>query len=112
MEQSEMFDDGFDAEDALMIGGAMGLAEEAIRDENEALSQEHEVHHEASRLARLKDVNLQIFRNTNPELFEYIVAIVIRQKRKWRKQIAAMRNSEVNHELRALEKTEELLDDV
>ncbi len=106
-----MFDDEFDTEDALMIGGAMGFAEEALREEDEALFGEPKVKPKTLNPEEFKDIDLQIFRNTNPELFEYIVEMVAKQKQKWRKQIAAMRNNETNHELEALEKTEKLLDD-
>ncbi len=106
-----IFDDGFDAEDAATIGGAMGFAEESMRIEDEGLFEEPEPVLEDLKPFEINEVNLQIFKNTNPGLFKYIVGLVARQKRLWRKKLAIMRSEESNGELEALARTERLLEE-
>jgi enoyl-CoA hydratase/carnithine racemase len=102
-----IFGDGFDAEDAFTIGGAMGFAEESMQAEEEGLKDDPELPEELS--GEIKEVNLRIFKNTNPTLFRYIVNLVLRQKREWRKKLDMMHSDETDAELKALEETEKLL---
>lgn len=103
-----MFDDGFDAEDAFTIGGAMGFAEESMQAEEEGLHDDPELPKEST---DTKDVNLRIFKNTNPTLFEYIVKLVMDHKRKWRRQMALAHSKETESELKAMAETEKLLEE-
>ena len=105
-----IFDDGFDTGDALAIGGAMGFAEESMRAEEEGLFDEPDPVLEDLGAVGSKEVNLQIFKNTNPRLFEYIVRLVAKQKRVWRKKLAMMHSDASEAELRALAETEKLLE--
>lgn len=103
-----MFDDGFDAEDATILGGAMGFAEESMRAEEEGLNEDAE--EEDFDVSELKEVNLRLVYNTNPGLFKYIVKLIRKQKEKWANDRRA--REEVAEELEALEKSEAMLKDL
>lgn len=103
-----IFDDGFDAEDAFTLGAAIGFAEESMQAEEEGLDEKSEP---IKLPEKVGSVDLHIFRNTNPELFNYIVRLVAKQKREWRRKLKAMRDASNNAELRALAETEKLLEE-
>jgi hypothetical protein len=103
-----IFDDGFDAEDAAYLGGAIGFAEESIRAEEE---QEEELEDVVDiDLSGLKDVDLRLIYNMNPSLFKHIVNIIRKQKAKWRRD--RLDREEVSEELIALRESEELLEEM
>lgn len=101
-----IFDDGFDAEDATILGGAMGFAEESMKAEEETEeAPEEEIDIDPS---ELKEVDLRLIRNMNPGLFKYIANIVRKQKAKWQKDRLARES--VEEELKALEESEKYLE--
>lgn len=103
-----IFDDGFDAEDAAYLGGAIGFAEESIRAEEE---QEEELEDIVDiDLSGLKEVDLRLIYNMNPGLFKHIVNIAKKQKAKWRRD--RLDREEVSEELIALRESEELLEEL
>ena len=109
-----MFDDGFDIEDATIIGGIMGFAEESMREENR---QPDEIEEEIEEpRGRSVSVTMRLLKNENPNLFAYVVKKVIEHKRKWaearRQREQDMQDVvDVDHELKALARTEHLLEE-
>lgn len=103
-----IFDDGFDAEDAAYLGGVIGFAEESIRAEEE-LDEELEDLIDID-LSKTKETDLRLIYNMNPDLFKHIVNIIKRQRDKWRKD--RLDNEEVKDELRALAASEEMLEEM
>ena len=101
-----IFDDGFDAEDATILGGIMGFAEESIRAEEESLDEEPEDDINID-MSEIKDTDLRLIYNMNPGLFKYIVNIIKRQTARWRQD--RIDREEVEEELEALRESEELL---
>ena len=102
-----IFDDGFDIEDAAYLGGAIGFAEESIRAEEEEPNEEPEEDIDVD-LPEIKDTDLKLIYNMNPDLFKYIVGIIKRQQAKWRRD--RLDNEEVADELQALRETEAMLE--
>jgi hypothetical protein len=103
-----IFDDGFDAEDAAYLGGAIGFAEESIRAEEE---QEEELEDIVDiDISGLKEVDIRLVYNMNPDLFKHMVNIIKRQRAKWRRD--RLDREEVSEELKALAESEELLEEL
>jgi len=104
-----IFDDGFDAEDACILGGIVGFAEESIRVEEEGLEKapEEEIEIDSS---EIKGTDLVLIYNMNPGLYKYIANIVRRQKVKWEKDRLARES--VTEEIAALEESEAMLEDM
>lgn len=106
-----IFDGGFDAEDACILGGAMGFAEESMRaeekDSEKATEREEEIEIDSS---EIKGTDLNLIYNMNPGLYKYIANIVRKQKAKWEKDRLARES--VAEELAAMEKSEAMLGDV
>jgi hypothetical protein len=102
------FGGDFDMGDAAIIGGIMGFAEEAIRDEQlgEGDGVDLDIKIDPS---KINDVNLRLVYNQDPEFFIYIVKLVIKQNRKWRNERLA--REAVKDELEALQRSEELLEE-
>ena len=109
----DLFEDGFDAEDAAIIGGIMGFAEESMREENR---QPDEVEEDVDMPSGSDvDVTMRLLRNENPDLFDYVVKAVLKHKRQWakarREREQHMRDmAEVSHELEAMARTECVLE--
>jgi len=102
-----LFDDGFDAEDATIIGGIMGFAEESIREEDRLPEDIEEI--DDADIAE-QNINMKLLRNENPSLFAYVIEKVIEHKRKWaearRQREQNMRDfNEVQHEIAAMKKS-------
>lgn len=109
-----IFDDGFDMEDATIIGGIMGFAEESIREENIQPDDVEEEKPEAENISDQK-TNLRLLENENPGLVAYLIKTVIEHKKKWaearlRKKQELRDLEEVRHELSAISKTEQLVE--
>jgi hypothetical protein len=106
-----MFDGDFSAEDACVLGGAMGFAEESMRAEEEdpekAPEEEEEVEIDSS---EIKGTDLNLIYNMNPGLYKYIANIVRSQKIRWEKDRLARES--VAEELAAIERSEAMLEDV
>ena len=103
------FDDDFDMEDATIIGGIMGFAEESIREENRQLEDINEEDYGLDEVTD-RDTNLRLLRNENPGLVKYLLSLVIKQKRQWAKARMAREQRQrdmksVKHELEAMERT-------
>jgi len=105
----DIFDDGFDMEDATFLGAAIGFAEESIRAEEEGLDEDPEDNIDIDP-SQIKDENLRLIHNMNPGLFRYIINIIKKQTIRWRKD--RMAREEVEEELEALRKTEEMLEEL
>lgn len=103
-----IFDDGLDTEEALTLAGAIGFAEESIRDE-ERLGEDPEEEIEIDS-SEIKEIDLKLIHNMNPALYKYIANIVRNQKIKWEKDRLA--REAVAEELAALEETEAMLGDM
>ena len=112
-----MLEDGFDVEDATIIGGIMGFAEESMREENrlpdEPDTEDYEPTSEVNN--RHKDLVMRLLENENPGLFAYVVKKVLEHKRKWAEyranKVRDMADREsVAHEIEAMDKTEEMLE--
>lgn len=104
-----LFDDGFDMEDAAFLGAAAGFAEESIRAEEEEPYEdpENDVDIDPS---QIKDDDLRLIHNADPGLFRHIISIIKRQAVRWRRDRLA--REEVEEELEALRKTEEMLEEL
>ncbi len=99
-------DGDFGIDDAALLGGIMGFAEESIREEEAGLVDEKLENIEINP-EKIDDVNLRLFYNGNPELFNHIVNTVRKHAAtsKARKQ---MKNDikEVQHEIDAMKESE------
>jgi len=109
-----MFDDDFDTEDATIIGGIMGFAEESMREENR---QPEDIEEEPD-LEGVGPTNttMRLLKSENPGLFAYVAKKVIEHKKKWseykRQRSQDMSDIDsVRHELEAMERTEHLLEE-
>ena len=104
------FDVGsFDSGDAAILGGILGFAEEAFRDENFSEDANGDIHIDVDS-GDIKDVNLRLVYNQDPEFFKYIVRLVIKHNRKWKNERLAREALKV--ELDALKRSEELLKEI
>lgn len=103
-------DEDFDIQDAAILGGIMGFAEESIREEEAGLVDEKLEDIEVNP-NKIDDINLRLFYNGNPELFNHVVNTVRKHiaTSKARKQ---MKNDikEVQHELDAMKESEAYID--
>jgi len=112
-----MFDfdgnDEFDAKDAAIIGGAVGFVEESLRNENVTFEENDDGEVDVDP-KMLNSNDLRIAYNTDPHLFKYIVNIIIKQKKKWkeRREWLESLSEDSLHELRAIEKTEKMLENL
>lgn len=104
-----IFDDGFDAEDACILGGVMGFAEESMRAEEEEPKETPEEETEIDS-SEIKGTDLRLIYNMNPGLYKYIANIVRKQKIKWEKDKLARES--VAEEIAALEESEAMLGDM
>jgi hypothetical protein len=106
----DISNDGFDAEDAAYLGGAMGFAEESMREEERG--EDEETEEDLPEIPDIKEVNLRILRNTDPKLFEYVVKRAMEMAARWRKvRLEREMLSEFGFELEALEESERALND-
>jgi hypothetical protein len=104
-----LFDDGFDMEDATLLGAAAGFAEESIKAEEANPYEDSEDEIDVD-ISQVNDDDLRLIRNANPGLFSHIVDIIKKQAVKWRKDRIA--REEVAEELEALRETEEMLEEL
>lgn len=99
-------DGDFGIDDAALLGGIIGFAEESIREEEAGLVDEKLEDIEVNP-SKITDVDLKLFYNGNPELFNYVVNTVRKHAAtaKMRKQ---MKNDikEVQHEIDAMKESE------
>jgi hypothetical protein len=107
-----IFDDGFTNEDAAVLGGIIGFAEESLRVENEDPEAEEYLPEEESGVesSAVEEENLRLIRNGNPELFRYIVSIARKQAKKWARDREDRKV--VAEELEAMAKCERELNDL
>lgn len=104
-----IFDDGFSNQDAAIIGGIMGFAEEAMREEAREL-EEDELEEKLIELDHSRGkIDLLAFKKQNPELFRRIVHIIVAQRRRWAEDRRAF--EEVKDELTALNRCEAMLNE-
>jgi hypothetical protein len=81
-------------EDAAAIGGVLGFAEESIREEedsNKMIDQDFDIEVDPRDIT---DLDLKIFYNTNPDLFNHVASIVRRQTIEWREAVSKKREEE------------------
>jgi len=104
-----LFDDGFDAEDATILGGAMGFAEESMRAEEESPEEDPKEETDIDP-SELKEVDLRLIYNMNPGLFKYIVNIIRRQRARWERD--RLDREAVAEELKAMEESEKCLEEL
>lgn len=102
---TSMFDDGFDAKDAAILGGVIGFAEESMREEDRELEEEIEEIFPDEEPS--KNASLAAFRRSNPELYHKILRIAINQRITWAQERRDY--EEVKDELIAMERCEALL---
>jgi hypothetical protein len=102
-----IFDDGFDAEDACVLGGTMGFAEESMRAEEEDPEEPLEKEEDVSP-SEIEEINLRLIYNMNPGLFNYIVRIAKKQRARWEKDRLA--REAVEEELKAIRESEKCLE--
>lgn len=105
----DIFDGDFTAEDAAVVGGMMGFAEESVREENQELPELSEDQSDIESAAD-NEVNLRLIRNANPELFRYIISIAQRQSIKWAQE--RREREAVSDELEAMARSEKELKDL
>jgi hypothetical protein len=105
----DIFEDGFDMEDAAILGGIIGFAEDSMKAEEEDLEEiaEEKINIDPS---EIKEANLKLIYNMNPDLFNHIVNIVKKQNIKWKKDRIA--REAVKEELEALEESKEILENI
>jgi len=101
--------DKLDSGDIIFMAGAIGLADESIQEENQF---DNDVEDPIGLLdppVERNNVNVRLFRNGHPELYDHIVETIAKQRVEWAesKRIKA----EVQHELDALDECERILRD-
>ncbi|KKL86841.1 hypothetical protein LCGC14_1940700 [marine sediment metagenome] len=107
MTMFDMDGDGdFGIDDAALLGGVIGFAEESIREEEAGLVDEKLEDIEVNP-SKITDVDLRLFYNGNPELFNHVVNTV-RKHAATAKMCKQMKNDikEVQHEIDAMKETE------
>lgn len=105
-----MFDfdgDGkFDSGDAAILGGIAGFVEESLKEEN--IESDEELEEIRINPKDLKEPNLRLIYNSDPEFFNYIVNTIRRQNLEWRRDRLARES--VADELKAIERCEQMLE--
>ena len=106
-------DGEFGAQDATILGGVMGFAEESIREENKDFDNELDEDTIDMIDKQMKEPNLRLIYNMNPKLFKFIAKRVVEQQKRWREQRLlreaeerGLNDNEFSYELDAMEKTE------
>lgn len=84
-----MSDGDFDWNDATLLGGLMGFAEESMRSEDESLEEVEEPEVEFQEPINSNDLIIRLFRNGHPKEYEWLVKKVIEQKLAWAQAEAA-----------------------
>ena len=102
-------DNGFDIEDATLLGAAAGFAEESIRAEEAEPDEDPESIIDIDS-SQIESDDLRLIRNANPGLFKHIIDIIKKQSIRWRKNRLAL--EEVEEELGALKEAEEMLEEL
>jgi len=102
-----LFDGDFDVEDATIVGGIMGFASEAFKDESAELEEDFEEIEINPK--DLKEPNLRLIYNNNPGLFNYVVNVVRKQNKEWKE--ARLAREAVMHELEAMAACERMLEE-
>jgi hypothetical protein len=101
-----IFDDGFDAKDAAIMGGVIGFVEESMREEDRVFEDEEFEEKLLERVSN-RDVNLVSFSRSHPDLFRKIVHTIVAQRAQWAQERRDF--EEVKEELIAIEKCEAML---
>ena len=103
-------DGSFDMEDAAVIGGMMGFAEESMREEDRNPDEvsDHVTEEDKEEIDRV--TSLRLLRNENPGLVDYLINLVKTQRKRWsiarRQRERDMADfEEVKHELEAMKRT-------
>jgi len=102
-----MFDDEFDTQDAVVIGGIMGFAEESLREENQEFD-DIELEDLIPDTPPDRDASLAAFKRSNPELYRKIVHTIVKQRIMWAQERKDF--EEVKDELRAMARCEAMLE--
>lgn len=97
----------FGIEDAAIIGGILGFADEAIRDEQEGESESNYEDIEVDP-EQIADVDLRLFCRENPELFRFLIkkTIEFRKKAEMQRYINKIQE-EISTEIKQMEKDED-----
>jgi len=98
----------FGIEDAAIVGGLLGFADEAIRDEQEDENgydgDDAEIDIDPEQIT---DIDLRLFYNENPELFEFLVKKIIEFRKKAKIQRCIDRiQREISTEIKQMEEDE------
>jgi len=93
-------DDGFDFEDATTLAGAMGFAEESLREEEVWLGDEEE---KPDSFEPPSEANLRLVYNQDPEFFMWLVKLIKKQNREWARK--AQDKKAISDELKAIERS-------
>ena len=107
-----IFDDGFDASDAALLGGVLGFVEESIKAEEGGEREFDEMADEAidNYVANGVDTQLRLLYNDNPGLVQHLIKRAYESRARYKarmedQEIEAVRN-EMLEELREQEENE------
>ena len=86
-----IFDDDFNAEDAAILGGVLGFADESVREEERPPEEvENEVEPEISS-GEISDLDMKLLYNDDPEFFEDIAKLAKEHRKIWTRKKDEMR---------------------
>lgn len=90
----------FDFEDGAILGGIFGFIEEAGKEESRGQDDPIEVEDfEELNNKIANDVNLRLLRNQDPDFFNHIVAKVIEQEERFKKELERKRLNQESEEI-------------
>jgi hypothetical protein len=102
--------DKFDITDMAFLGGVVGFVDEALAEENQFQDEDGpDPLDVVSNNSVPNDVNIRLFRNGHPDLYEHIVRTISNQQKEWAKEREARES--IQPELDALAKCEKLLEE-
>lgn len=79
----DIFDGEFTTEDAAILGGAIGFAEESIQIEEKDAEEPPGVETSDTESDAMEETDLRLIRNANPSLFRYVLEVARKQSKRW-----------------------------
>jgi len=78
-----LFDGDFDAEDAAILGGVLGFADESVQEEERSPEEVEDDNREEVLVKEISDTDMKLFYNDDPEFFEDIVKLAKYHRKIW-----------------------------
>jgi len=81
-----LFDGDFDAEDAAILGGVLGFADESVQEEERSVEEVVDNNEEEVSVGEVSDVDMKLLYNDDPEFFTDIVKLARNHRKIWAKK--------------------------